>query len=167
MKARAKRIFPFLWMVIILSVFILGPILTDLPLNAYFTNHVTWLYLLNGLFIPVHNLPGVFENCITMSTVNGALWTLSVEAICYAALFILYKLKMINKEKIFLSIPLFLVFFIMLIGVKNILHMDIFENGNVYYIYSGKSFIRYRRSRQIWGDTIYCDGNLYCGKETI
>ena len=82
---RAERIFPQLTVVILLSAFVLGPILTNLPLGAYFTSGGTYLYLLNSLLVPVHNLPGVFEG-LPYQTVNGPLWTLPVEFACYLML---------------------------------------------------------------------------------
>jgi len=82
---RAERIFPQLIVVILLSAFVLGPILTNLPLGTYFTSGGTYLYLLNSLLVPVHNLPGVFEG-LPYQTVNGPLWTLPVEFACYLML---------------------------------------------------------------------------------
>lgn len=82
---RAERIFPQLIVVIILSAFVLGPILTNLPLGTYFTSGGTYLYLLNSLLVPIHNLPGVFES-LPYQTVNGPLWTLPVEFACYLML---------------------------------------------------------------------------------
>ncbi len=82
---RAERIFPQLIVVIFLSAFVLGPILTNLPLGTYFTSGGTYLYLLNSLLVPVHNLPGVFDG-LPYQTANGPLWTLPVEFACYLML---------------------------------------------------------------------------------
>ena len=82
---RAERIFPQLIVVILLSAFVLGPILTNLPLGTYFTSGGTYLYLLNSLLVPIHNLPGVFDG-LPYQTVNGPLWTLPVEFACYLML---------------------------------------------------------------------------------
>lgn len=82
---RAERIFPQLIVVVFLSAFVLGPVLTNLGLAAYFTSGSTYLYLLNAVLIPIHNLPGVFET-LPYQTVNGPLWTLPVEFACYLML---------------------------------------------------------------------------------
>ena len=82
---RAERIFPQLIVVILLSAFVLGPILTNLSLGTYFASSGTYLYLLNSLLVPIHNLPGVFEG-LPYQTVNGPLWTLPVEFACYLML---------------------------------------------------------------------------------
>ena len=44
---RALRIFPGLAICIVLSAFILGPMLTTLSLNEYFKSTITWNYLYN------------------------------------------------------------------------------------------------------------------------
>lgn len=82
---RIERIFPQLFIVILLSAFVLGPILTNLPVGTYFASGGTYLYLLNSVLVPIHNLPGVFEN-LPYQTVNGPLWTLPVEFACYLML---------------------------------------------------------------------------------
>ena len=90
---RIVRIFPPLIIVITLSVFVLGPIFTDLSLTQYFSNPSTYKYLLNMVLIPVHNLPGVFQNAPYNPTVNGSLWTLPVEFGCYILLYIVIRIR--------------------------------------------------------------------------
>ncbi len=101
-KNRCKRLFPQLWIVIILTTFLVGPIVTTVSLKEYFLNGQTYLYLCNLFLLPVHSLPGVFESNIT-SSVNGSLWTLPVEFACYIALivvqFVIIKIeKSTNKD---------------------------------------------------------------------
>lgn len=86
LSKRCIRIFPQLWIVVILSVLVLGPIFTTLSLGEYFTNCGTYLYFLNAILLPTHNLPGVFENNIYDATVNGPLWTMPVEFVAYCVL---------------------------------------------------------------------------------
>lgn len=106
-KARAKRLLPSLWIIVALSVFCVGPLFTTLPLGAYCTNGGTWRYFANALLIPVHDLPGVFTENPYLPTVNGPLWTLPVEALCYVALWILHRLGLASRKRFFLSVPLF------------------------------------------------------------
>ena len=103
--ARATRIFPALWIVVLSSAFILGPLLTTLPLSRYLTSAGTWKYLLNGLLIPVHALPGVFEGNPAMSTVNGSLWTLPVEFLCYIMCFVFHRLGLSKGKRPLLLLP--------------------------------------------------------------
>lgn len=97
--ARSLRIFPLLGCVVLFTVFVFGPLASTMGVGSYFLNLNTWKYLLNIILLPVHYLPGVFENCQSMATVNGSLWTLSVEFLCYIGLFFLYKLKFFEKRK--------------------------------------------------------------------
>ena len=115
---RLLRLIPPLFLVVALSVFILGPIVTNLSLGEYFGNGGTWKYLLNSIFILVHNLPGVFQNNILDATVNGALWTLPVEMCCYIMCFLMLKLRLLEPLKIKI---LFVIALIAVIFVPNIM----------------------------------------------
>jgi peptidoglycan/LPS O-acetylase OafA/YrhL len=96
---RCRRIFPQLWIVVLVSAFILGPIVTTLSPAKYFRSSETYKYLFNMLLLPVHNLPGVFSGHPD-STVNGPLWTMPVEFLCYIILaLIFFALKRKNTEK--------------------------------------------------------------------
>jgi peptidoglycan/LPS O-acetylase OafA/YrhL len=83
---RALRIFPALVMVIVFSVLIAGPILTNLSLREYFGSPWTWKYLSNILFNPSYMLPGVFDTNVYPVAVNGSLWSLPVECAMYLTL---------------------------------------------------------------------------------
>lgn len=80
---RALRIFPALWVVVALSVFVLGPMVTRLSVAEYFSSHETWRYLLNGLLMIKKGLAGVFEANPLSQAVNGSLWTLPSEFLSY------------------------------------------------------------------------------------
>lgn len=45
-KSRALRIYPALWVVNILTVFLVAPVLTTVTLPEYFSNSQTWRYFL-------------------------------------------------------------------------------------------------------------------------
>ena len=104
-KARALRLFPSLWIVVICSTLILGPLLTTLPVSEYLKSVGTWKYLINGLLIPVHSLPGVFEGNPAVSTVNGSLWTLPVEFLCYVLCYVFYRLGLSKGKRPLLFLP--------------------------------------------------------------
>ena len=107
-RARFRRVWPPLAAVVVLSV-IMGAFVTTLPLGQYFTNSVTWRYLLNAVFVLRHNLPGVFENNVFGSTVNGALWTLPVEVLCYVGCYVIYRLGLLKKKRILGVMAVYLV----------------------------------------------------------
>ena len=105
-SARVKRIFPPLWIVVLLCAFALGPILSTLSFPDYIRNGGTWKYLLNGLLIPIHPLPGVFEGNIYGPAVNGSLWTLPVEFACYILCWLFYRLGLTEPRKALICTPL-------------------------------------------------------------
>ncbi|HYH94898.1 acyltransferase [Hyalangium sp.] len=80
--ARVLRIFPGLAVVLLASMFLLGPAMTTLPLGVYFQSPDTYLYFLRNLTLyqPQWNLPGVFPANAYPGAVNGSLWTLVYEA---------------------------------------------------------------------------------------
>jgi peptidoglycan/LPS O-acetylase OafA/YrhL len=80
---RARRIVPALAFVVLLSVLVLGPAFTTLPLRAYAVHPFTWRYLGNILFYSSYALPAVFAGNPIPNAVNGSLWTLPVEVVMY------------------------------------------------------------------------------------
>lgn len=105
-KARIIRIFPPLFVCVVLCTFVLGPLMTDLRMGVYLKTADTYKYLLNSVFWLHHELPGVFEQNIYNSTVNGSLWTLPVEFVCYIVCFIGIHIKLTTKKRLKYTIPL-------------------------------------------------------------
>lgn len=83
---RAIRIYPALIVEVLLSAFILGPIVTTLPLKEYFTGWFFYTYLLNVFGWVHYVLPGVFEDHPMVRTVNVSMWTVPYELECYILL---------------------------------------------------------------------------------
>lgn len=146
-EARCLRIFPPLILIVLLSIFLLGPIFTNLSLYEYFVNPNTYLYIRNAILLPFHNLPGVFDGNIYGSVVNGALWTLPVEFLCYIGLFICYKLNLMNKKIMKYTIPLFVIVmilcfyseFLIFITIRQFVQpVFIFYVGMLCYVYRDK-----------------------------
>jgi peptidoglycan/LPS O-acetylase OafA/YrhL len=83
--ARIARIYPALFVVLILSVAVLGPVFTDLKLHDYVWDRHTWTYLPKNLLLAKlqWQLPGVFTANPYPGAVNGSLWTLFKEVLCY------------------------------------------------------------------------------------
>jgi len=83
---RFIRIYPALTVEVLLSAFIFGPMVTDLGLAEYFSNTQFRHYLLN-VFGDIHYLlPGVFNDNPMPLTVNGQLWTVPFELLCYISI---------------------------------------------------------------------------------
>lgn len=80
---RSLRIFPGLWAACLLSVLVLGPWFSTLPVKDYFASGATWKYFANALLVTIYTLPGLFPSNAMPFVVNGSLWTLPVEFFCY------------------------------------------------------------------------------------
>ena len=94
---------------VILCTFVLGTSITTYSLREYLTDAETYRYLLNiTVFAPQYNLPGVFETNISESSVNGSLWTLRVEFLCYIACYVLWKIGLSEKKRAKYLVPPFL-----------------------------------------------------------
>ena len=89
--ARVMRIVPPLLLFSAIMVFMIGPLVTSLPVLDYFSRTDTWLFLpkaSSGLFVP--DLPGMFEAAPYPTLVNPSLWTLLYEIACYIVLALLW-----------------------------------------------------------------------------
>jgi peptidoglycan/LPS O-acetylase OafA/YrhL len=95
---RAVRILPALLCVVLISTFVLGPILTALPLGAYVTDRMTWTYLLGALGFARYSLPGVFSYNPS-ETVNASLWTIPWEMKCYLLLPVLGVTTLLSRPR--------------------------------------------------------------------
>lgn len=146
-KSRCLRILPPLIFTVLITVIIMGIFFTKLDLFEYFTSSETYKYLLNAIMVPIHQLPKVFENNIYGPVINGALWTLPVEFICYIILFFVYKLKLMEKTIFKYTVLPILAVFIFLNTTSNALLITLsgyaepvfmFYAGVAYYIYRDK-----------------------------
>jgi len=84
--ARVLRLYPALIVVSLVTIAVIGPITTQLPIEAYFSESSTFFYLPRSLSLKwlQDGLPGVFLANPFPVAVNGSLWTLFYEVVCYA-----------------------------------------------------------------------------------
>lgn len=85
LRSRMLRILPGYLTCLVLSAFVLGLLVTQLPAKDYLTHSDTLSYVLNnaGLTNLAWYLPGVFESNPHARVVNGSLWTLPAEVRMY------------------------------------------------------------------------------------
>ena len=80
---RGLRIMPGLIACVLLTAFVLGPLVSVLPLRHYAARAQSWGYLSNlALYLKLY-LPGVFAGMRDRGAVNGSLWSLMPEMLCY------------------------------------------------------------------------------------
>lgn len=99
---RALRIFPALGVETLLSALILGPLVTDLSLRAYFTDYEFFRYFGNIFGFVYFWLPGVFLHLPCPRVVNGQLWTLPSEFYCYLIMLGLMATSLLKKRDLLL-----------------------------------------------------------------
>ncbi|MBB4858245.1 peptidoglycan/LPS O-acetylase OafA/YrhL [Novosphingobium chloroacetimidivorans] len=97
---RVARIFPALIVEVLLSAFVLGALVTTLPIKQYVTSPEFHAYLLNMFGIIHYTLPGVFEG----KALNVQLWTIPFELECYIAIVVFGLLGLVTRPRMFLSI---------------------------------------------------------------
>ena len=90
--ARCLRILPALAFALLLTVFVFGPLLTKMPLAQYFSDPSVFTYLGNiAVFGIQHHLADTTAALPHSHTINGSLWTLSLECGFYLLLLSLVK----------------------------------------------------------------------------
>ncbi|ACB95392.1 acyltransferase family protein [Beijerinckia indica] len=100
---RVVRIIPALSVAIVFSAMILGPLVTTLPLEEYFSDPVTYRYFGNIIGFLHLTLPGVFTDNPWPGIVNVNLWTLPPEFWCYFAVLGLMVSGLLSKHKLLTS----------------------------------------------------------------
>lgn len=106
--SRFFRIIPALLLVLLATSFIIGPIVTTLPLKTYFSDPEVYTYILRNVsFNTRYFLPGVFETNPWSKFVNSSLWTLRIEVKCYLLLLLYY--FAVGPRKVFFNVFILLV----------------------------------------------------------
>jgi peptidoglycan/LPS O-acetylase OafA/YrhL len=93
MRARLLRLAPALLVVLWLLAFIVGPILTSVPLATYFSSPLTYR-LAMGMS---DHLPGMFTHNPFSSGIDGSLWTLRYEGLCYVVVLALGLVRLLTR----------------------------------------------------------------------
>lgn len=96
---RCLRIFPAYIVVLVLTAFVLGPLVTSLPLGDYLHREEPYWYVIDNAFfsLKLHELPGVMfvDNPVGLE-VNGSLWSLGYEFEMYLMVLALGVLRVIK-----------------------------------------------------------------------
>lgn len=101
--ARVLRLFPALLVVVLLTAFVLGPLVTVLPAEIYFSDPRVASYVLRNFTLVSlqYDLPGVFGGLPYPRAINGSLWTLIHEVICYAGVLVLGLMGVLRRPQWF------------------------------------------------------------------
>jgi len=104
---RLIRIFPALIVMLLLTVFVLGPIVYNGPVLNYFKSSTVWKYLVHNINLfgnTAYSIEGIFENNPYPSAINGSLWSLKHEFIAYIFLMLLSWCTILKNRKAMLCI---------------------------------------------------------------
>jgi peptidoglycan/LPS O-acetylase OafA/YrhL len=82
-KRRLRRLLPGMVACSFLMTYVLGAIYTGEPKWNYISSQYAWITFLKYSLFLGQAIPGVFANYIYPNAVNGSLWTLPVECLCY------------------------------------------------------------------------------------
>ncbi|MEP7294246.1 MAG: acyltransferase, partial [Chloroflexota bacterium] len=142
-RARLLRVYPALIVMVLLTVFVLGPLVTTSARNDYFSQPQTYEYFRvlllynNGSY----SLPGVFETNIYPNTINGSLWTLYWEMLCYGLILVLWLAHLFRKQVI-LALGLAMIF--VRFAVLDVYPVFLFHKASLDSIYA---FFNYNYAR--------------------
>ncbi|HVW41584.1 MAG TPA: acyltransferase [Amycolatopsis sp.] len=105
---RLLRILPPLVLVVAVTTFVVGPLVTTWPVADYFTHPQTWRYLLGTSLVMLlqHRLPGVFDNNPYPYSANGSLWTMPMEILGYGVVLLLGVLIAFGATRLILLVLL-------------------------------------------------------------
>ena len=95
---RIIRIYPAACLSILLAAILMGPLVTNLSVPAYFRDPLLRDYLSSCILVRIHYfLPGVFTQSAMGAFVNRSLWTISLELKLYLALLLLLAVPLPRK----------------------------------------------------------------------
>lgn len=108
--SRVLRIYPALWVNLIFVTFVLGGLVTTLPLADYLTHPDVWSYFI-GLGLTYKGgffLPGVFTQNYNQA-VNGSIWSVLIEVWLYVVVLLFYIFGVMRNRAVFNTAFFFLV----------------------------------------------------------
>lgn len=101
LAARALRLFPALIVVLTVTVIVGGVFLTTADRAEFWRSAAGYLLRNLTLFRLDYSLPGVFEGNPYGTAINGSLWTLFYEVVCYAGIFVAGVLGILHRPRLF------------------------------------------------------------------
>ncbi len=120
LRARVLRIFPALWVMLLLTVFVLGAIFTRFESTTYLSEPQTWRYLWKNFFLMSgveFSLPGLFESNRLRGVVNGSLWSMIYELSMYVLLLLSWIVYAYARKVLSASLALIVGFGSLAIGL--------------------------------------------------
>jgi len=97
--ARFLRLWPGLIVSILAVAFVLGPIVTTLPAGEFLTHSETLSFVVRNITLlsVQYDLPGVYQTQ-PYTDIEGSIWTLLYEVLCYVGVFALGVLGLLRRK---------------------------------------------------------------------
>ncbi|HSC46885.1 MAG TPA: acyltransferase [Gammaproteobacteria bacterium] len=145
-KSRCLRIFPGLLVCLLLTAFVLGPLVSSQPAADYFSARETYAFVYRNLmFVVQYTLPGVFTD-LPVPAVNGSLWTLPVEFRLYIVLGLLGAAGVLAKRRLYLWLVLALAAVVLAVPVEVSLTFNQKPNVHLFmFFFAGSLLCVYAR----------------------
>lgn len=102
---RFLRIMPAFWAVLLLTAFVVAPIVAALEgrpaWSAFTAPDPSWQYVTHNFFLYVSDFSvgGLPQHTATPGVINGALWTLFYEAVCYGLILVLGVIGVLQRRR--------------------------------------------------------------------
>ena len=136
-KARFLRVFPAFLLNVTALALVYGLLLTTLPKMDYLRQPDTWNYITTNLKMTSNmawTLPGVFEEGLKTSTINGSQWTLPAEVRMYVLLGVMGALGLFASVRV-TTVVLVALFFVALLHPEFFpLHPGWFRPGGFFLL---------------------------------
>ncbi len=129
--SRVLRIYPALWVNLILVTFVLGSIVTTLTVTEYLAHEDVWVYF-KGLAFTYKGgffLPGVFTQNHNLA-VNGSIWSVLLEVWLYIVVALFYIFGIMRSRAIYNTV--FFVLVVMLWNDKSYLPVSLSSATNLH-----------------------------------
>ncbi|WP_271409656.1 acyltransferase family protein [Pseudomonas sp. Q1-7] len=114
LEKRARRIFPGLIACSAVTVFVVIPFYVDLGYFDYLLEERTWRTFLSASMLLGVRYAGVFSEFTFAGTINGSLWTLPIEFLCY----LIVGVSLVFARSVKAPLALLVISFIGLLVVK-------------------------------------------------
>lgn len=156
LAARGLRLFPGLFVSLVLVAFVMGPLVTTLAPADYLTHPGTLAFVPRNMALVsnVYTLPGVFETN-PYATVEGSIWTLVHEVVCYMGVLAIGLLGAFRRPRLMAAcLGAYAAGYLAYAGLGLDLHPKItalhrlslpFALGTLFYV------LRHRLPLSIWG----------------
>lgn len=132
LQRRVRRLWPALIALVLVTVFLIGPIATVHNPMHYFSKGATWRYAAMPMTIVLghvpYDLPGVFGVVPHPWIVNGSLWTIAYEILFYMATAGLFVLRRSTAAPRILVVGAFMVCLVLRTAVD---HGFLYLNGGI------------------------------------